>query len=324
MISDVKEAFIKLFCDMVRQRYGGDVNSQMVGNALELLETISQNLNSLPENIVKKYFQYAEIDYKSAKLLYDNKIYPSMVFHVQQAVEKLAKAYALYLGILKKNELRSKKDIRGVNHESPMAFVLILKKKGAMDLILLISTILSLRWKNYESTRKQIEDFERLLQKRKELAKMSKAEIKSLVLKGEEIVNKLSKIDPRIVRGEVQKAKLGFGVGARRMGLTIDVATRKIFSVFGDLKAIKKVFDSLILFAKLYILAIITFPHSFYTRYPYDDIQMADYKEGLGIIDYAGELLNTIEETMNALKDSWKLDSNVYQGPIFNTLQNQK
>lgn len=291
MISESnQEAWIKLVCDTIKQRYGIEVAPQMVSNALELLITIYQHLNSLPENLVKEYFRHAEIDYESAKLLYDNKIYPSMAFHIQQTVEKLAKAYALYLGVVKNNELYPKYPQGGIGHESPKAFILILNKKGAMDLICLLSTILSQRQKTYEIIRKDIEDFERLLGRKKELAKMSKVEIQSLVLEGEGIINKLGKIDPRKVIAEVKRARLGFDVRARRMGLPVDDTAQKLFLIFSDPNTQGQIFDKLILFAKLYILTIITFPHSSYPRYPHGDIQITDYQEGLGIVDYAKEL----------------------------------
>lgn len=315
-----QEVIINLLCNIIERRYRVKINPQMFNNALELFGTICQHLNSLPENLVKEYLQHAEIDYKSAKLLYDNKIYPSMAFHIQQSVEKLAKAYALYLGVIKRNELRPRRNRSGIGHESPVAFILILKKKGAIDLILLVFAILGLKRGTYESIKKDIEDFERFLEKRKELAKISKVEIQSLVLKGEEIVNKLRKIDPRKVRAEIRSVRLSFNADARRMGLPIDGTTQELFSIPSNLNVIKGIFEMLILFVKLYILAIITFPHSFYPRYPYEELPLADYKEGLGIVDYAGELLNTIEETIKK-HESLGLDANFVANSTSNSAQ---
>lgn len=66
----------------------------------------------------------ADRDLQSAKILYDNdiKIYPTILYHIQQAVEKMTKSE---LVLRKQLDI---KELRGVNHKTPNGFMLALDK----------------------------------------------------------------------------------------------------------------------------------------------------------------------------------------------------
>lgn len=71
---------------------------------LKLLEALSEILdldmtNKEEEKTrlskARSFINSAKNDLKSAKVLYDAEIYPTAVYHLQQAVEKFVKAYVL-------------------------------------------------------------------------------------------------------------------------------------------------------------------------------------------------------------------------------------
>lgn len=55
-----------------------------------------------------EWFDRAEKDINSSKLLYKNKDFGNAIFHLQQATEKIAKGYLLYLNLLKEPETNPK------------------------------------------------------------------------------------------------------------------------------------------------------------------------------------------------------------------------
>jgi|GEM_PF-5077104 len=274
---------------------------QIIANALDFLSNLSQQLPSLSEPLARDYVKFAEIDYQSARLLLENKVYPSAIFHLQQTIEKLAKAYALHLGLVKEEDLypKGKRKSETVGHVSPRVFILTLKRKGAIDLIYIVSKLL--KEKSCEEIKKDIEIFESFLWKKRELAVLSRENIKnilSLIQQNGRIIKALSKIDPRVVKSKIEKIKLGSSTRARQMGLPI---SNSIKGIPINQSTVEEIFQKLITFIRLYILTIITFPHSSYPRYPSKGYGIA-YEEGLGIVDCANDLLSMTGEILGEIK----------------------
>src|SRR3972149_1406331 len=71
----------------------------------------------------KSFIEAAEGDLKSAKILYESGIYPTAIYHLQQAVEKFVKAYMIQYFVM------NKKDIEHyVKHDSPKAFFRLIER----------------------------------------------------------------------------------------------------------------------------------------------------------------------------------------------------
>lgn len=76
-----------------------------------------------------EFIDYAEIDFKSAKSLYDVSIFSTSIYHLQQSIKKIVKAYMAYLFN------QSNKDFKNIRHDSPKAFFKLLQRfKSYLDL----------------------------------------------------------------------------------------------------------------------------------------------------------------------------------------------
>jgi hypothetical protein len=295
---NASDKLIKLAQNEIERITSKKEDPQIIANALAFLSNLSQQL-PLSEPLARDYIKFAEIDYQSARLLLENKIYPSAIFHLQQTIEKLAKAYALHLGLVKEEDLYPKGKRKGrsgtVGHISPRAFISVLKRKGAIDIVYIVFTLL--KEKSCEEIKKDIKNFESLLWK-EELAVLSREDILSLLQQNDKIIENLSKIDRRVVKFEIEKRKLGLSTGARQMGLPI---SNSIKGIPINQSMVEEIFQKLITFVRLYILTIITFPHFSYPRYPSKGHGVV-YEEGLGIVECANDLLSMTGEMLEEIK----------------------
>jgi len=291
---NASDKLIKLAQNEIERIAGKKEDPQIIANALAFLSNLSQQL-PLSEPLARDYIKFAEIDYQSARLLLENKIYPSAIFHLQQTIEKLAKAYALHLGLVKEEDLYPKGRSGTVGHISPRAFISVLKRKGAIDIVYIVFTLL--KEKSCEEIKKDIKNFESLLWK-EELAVLSREDILSLLQQNDKIIENLSKIDRRVVKFEIEKRKLGLSTRARQMGLPI---SNSIKGIPINQSMVEEIFQKLITFVRLYILTIITFPHFSYPRYPSKGHGVV-YEEGLGIVECANDLLSMTGEMLEEIK----------------------
>jgi hypothetical protein len=266
----------------------------------EIINLMMYNLATYPQDVVKKYYSYAKKDYEAAFLLC-HKIPPVAVFHVQQAVEKLTKAYALHMGLIKEEELfrkwRKNKG-RTVGHITPRAFILLLKKKGGIQLAnftYILSKKLQL------DAEEKIRKFEKLLKKKERLAKLSRNEIRRLIKKDEKIRAAIEEIDPRKVRNRIHLVRVGFISRARPKIASswVDEVNEKMRMV--EAKA-SLILSELTVFSQLYFLSVITYPHFSYSRYPGRGMAPDDYKKGLGIVDSLDDILKFIGTTLERLE----------------------
>ena len=295
---NVSDELIKLIQDEIERITGKKADPKMIVNALAFLSNLSQQLPLSLELLAKDYIKFAEVDYQSARLLLEKKIYPSAIFHLQQTIEKLAKAYALHLGLVKEEDLypKGKRKSKTVGHISPRAFILILKRKGAIDLVCIVFTLL--KKKSCEEIKKNIETFESFLWKKRELAVLPRENILHLIQQNDKIIEALSKVDRRTIKFEIEKTKLGLSTRARQMGFSIN----NFKGMAINQSMVEEIFQKLITFVRLYVLTIITFPHFSYPRYP-SKVAIA-YEEGLGIVDCANDLLSMAGEMLDEMKDT--------------------
>lgn len=280
----------------IKHYTGKDVDLPLIKKALPLFEPLLQRLSSPPIPMVGGLIQYAEKDLESAELLFEKRLYPPSIFHLQQAIEKLAKAFALSLGLVEEKELYGK---GGIGHISPRSFILILREKGAMDLVYLVYQVWG-KGKRYEEMRKSVEDFEKLLQKKKELARLSKEGILHLIKKKDGIIDVLSKIDVREFRSRIEKIRIGIKARDRYEGPPLGEGI--LWHELGKKETIEEILRKLMTFVDLYILTIITFPHSSFSRYPLKGGEVIRYEEGLGIVDCAETLLSITKKTLEEVK----------------------
>lgn len=68
-------------------------------------------------NLGLGFYKTGVIDLEIAKLLYNKEFYPNSIYHLQQSVEKLAKSYGLFNGIIQHEELEKR-----IRHNSNKVF----------------------------------------------------------------------------------------------------------------------------------------------------------------------------------------------------------
>lgn len=164
----------------------------------ELIEAVSEisKINQIPEDEekirwseAKSFFETAEYDFKSAKILYAAGLYSTAVYHLQQAVEESVKAYMLMFFGLNKKEIKNY-----VSHDSPKAFLKLLDKfKRILKPVLLLAKQAPFfdTWIP-EVSDQNIRKLESSVKRNKEhIAKMGSKEIKNLITLGYRLIEVL-------------------------------------------------------------------------------------------------------------------------------------
>ncbi len=208
-------------------------------------------------------------DIRSCKLLYSKKLYPHAVYHLQQAIEKSIKGYVLLEGYFKITELREI-----TTHQSPLVLMKAVLEKTGIKKLAEISDDTMLKNK--------IEDAEATIAnegKRIEIAKTSKEEIKRLYSRREEY-QKTSNLIAQLLNN-----------GLVNIGISPLPA-----SLFQNISAI----------VTIMILAIITFPHESYTRYPDGKLTPNDYDRRLGIVCETPKIIRLLEVEVKNLQEYYR------------------
>lgn len=114
-----------------KKSYGLKRNSAMEKQIIDFIfNNLPYIINNLNKNIDTKQidilYSRSKEDLEIAKMAYDKEIYWASVYHLQQAIEKAAKAYGLSLGIIEnpKDEIR---------HITPEVYLKLLRPRWVED-----------------------------------------------------------------------------------------------------------------------------------------------------------------------------------------------
>jgi len=267
----------------------------------------------------------AKNDFEAAKVLYNHKLYAQSVYYLQQSVEKLTKAFGLWTGLLEEKELytkRYKKSLKQkflsffkireredvIGHVSPKTFVLLLKKRFTKEYIKLLSSqiknnILQNKFKNIE---KEIDELEKLINKKQKLANISKAEINEFLKASYFYRTNFSRIDKRGMRFKLNHFRI---IVTNRLQKILpfevfDEVNKKLENIESKVEYVFAYLNILIL---LYPLAIITYPHFTYTRYPTNEIGPKDYNENLGIVSSLENIFELLDKILKEFENLIKV-----------------
>ncbi|MEM3908054.1 MAG: HEPN domain-containing protein, partial [Nitrososphaerota archaeon] len=213
----------------------------------------NQNLEKQKENrdLAMEFLKCAKEDIEATKLLYEERLIPLSVYHLQQAVEKTTKAYALALSIVTIRELRE------IEHKSPLVFIKLLKKRWVVSYINLLKILYPQMIKDFD-----IDEVEKIIRnKQKELAEIPKNVTISYLTSIKEMRNDLPKIYLQVKK-------------------FVDLLKPLTNDQTENLKrALEATFSSgtVTSFISLYLLSVITYPHYIFTRYPDGEIKPSDY-----------------------------------------------
>lgn len=237
---------------------------------LEKLMQVSFTCDSETYKLGTDFLYEAGRDVESYKQLYSKKLYPHAIYHLQQAVEKAAKGYVLLEGYYKVRELK-----KITIHQSPQIFLeAVLGETGIKDLAGQLTD---------ETLKTKISDAEVTMSdedKRLEIARMSYSDILRL----------LSQIDQ--YRKIVEQIDKSITDGVQNMITTL-LPKPSLFQTISSMTAI-------------FILAIITFPHEAYTRYPDGRMVPRDYTYDLGIVRATPRIMRYLKAEIGKLDKMYK------------------
>ncbi len=224
----------------------------------ELYQTMT-NVKTEDMSRALELTKLAEDDLKSSKLLYENKLYALSVYHMQQAVEKTAKAYALMFGIITGDKLKE------IGHESPLVFINMLKQSWVAAFLVALKKTNP----NVKDNPNELLDIVDSKEKTLEMARNP----------SDQILIMLNQIDL------IKEAFTGDPSMADFMNQYLSA-----FNIPNE------VYSSIYSFIYLFILAFVTYPHETFTRYEDGEIKPKDYKPGFGIVDATPKIIEKMEE----------------------------
>lgn len=237
--------------------------------------------------LAKSTLECAKRDFDASNLLWAHGDKPNAIYHLQQGVEKLAKAQGKH-GLYQ----NSRDFFRTVGHESPTVYLTTLTKKVPRQLLL--------EFKKYEPRLDitPIDELQNLIKNLKKKDGVARMEIASLgsydisrllgvadivmALDNKKIVYKALEEDLGKNWKNIIKTWTEELIEEER-GSKVKLSEKDVIEVIErDNTAIAAMFQ---LGMPLYILALVTFPHEAFTRYP-DTKKLGpkDYVNPLGIV----------------------------------------
>jgi len=221
------------------------------------------------------FLKESEMDLLRAKRAYSEIDYSDSIYHLQQSAEKLTKAFGLIQGNI------SNKDLRKINHKTPRAFITMIKNRvGLVELVKDLQL-------GINTDTNQVEFI--INSKDKEIALMSVDQIIALLSIGD------------VIKRTFASRK-------------VDDIFKKIITDLASLQGKKirnhdfSISDYSASFIKLFLVAVITYPHESFTRYPDRDIKPSQYTDSMGIVKAAPQVFDVLHESIDSLRTyiEWK------------------
>ncbi len=267
---------IKEIRDSLQKDIDGNISSPFP-------EEGTENTDEIIDGLLKN----AEIDFKASNLLYKDRIYSSAVYHLQQAIEKLVKACAMFFFPL------SYSSIRNTSHNSPEIYLKLLLNPMLNNLLRKVGDLIpEIDLKPLDILNQTINNLKRT-ETKVELARVPARVLNNLL----DTCDELMAIDVKNKGSDFLKEQHGDrfhhylkdtltlltpyypDLESQISGLNLkefsEVDIDFIYEWLGEL-------ISTIL--PLYILGFIVYPHESFTRYPGELMNPQDYNESLGIV----------------------------------------
>jgi HEPN domain-containing protein len=208
----------------------------------------------------------AQRDLETCEILHKKRLYAYAVYHLQQAVEKAAKGYLLGLGFCKAGELR---ELYG--HLTPQLFIKALFDKTGLTSWAETLADETLKGK-IDKAKGAISEEE----KRIRIAKLSNVEIDRFLVNIERYYDIGSTLTTQVT-SEARKL-----VAPESPTPSLWQSLRPMICIFS--------------------LAVITFPHEAYTRYPDGKMTPSDYNRDLGIVSATKKIARLLRTQIDDLK----------------------
>lgn len=249
---------------IIKQAFLGDKTIAHVDEIMEFIKAnrIAWNADKSSRKLSIAFLDEADRDLKSCRALYQKKIYPHAVYHLQQAAEKAMKGYCLGLGILSIQEIRS--------HDTPYVLLKGLFEKTGMKTL----------------PESLSEDAKDRLGKAWEAIEKPEKGLEIARMPFEQIMDSLDDIDDYKLKSEqigVLLIQLAANVKGKSESLPSEIATISVM-------------------ASLYILGSVSFPHEEFTRYPDGQMTPTEYAPKLGIVKAIPKMIDYLTPAVKDLR----------------------
>jgi HEPN domain-containing protein len=244
-------------------------NPELVDNFVgmfQIIQRIQLHDDRPSRELGLSFLTEAQRDLKVCEILHKKRMYPPAVYHLQQAVEKATKGYLLGLGFYRASEM---KELFG--HLTPQLFIKALFDKTGITSWAERLTDETIKGKISRAKETISEE-----EKRIAIAQVGHAEIERLLANIKRYYD-MSRILTTHVTMEIRK------------------------SVAPEFP-IPFLWESVRPLICLLSLAIITFPHEAYTRYPDGKMTPSDYNRDLGIVSTTKKIAKLLRSEIDELR----------------------
>jgi hypothetical protein len=289
-------------------RYFLKVGKDMSGTSNLFVK--SNKLNQNDRKLAQAFLECTKRDMDASKLLYRKKDYPNAIYHLQQAIEKLAKAYFMLFPSFSYSEIRQ------ISHTTPVVFLQIVGKNWVKSLIIGLKGLLP---SDGFDVLDKISDIIKTMKKTRtqvEIARLDKEQIKEFL-----------KITDLISSTKVEQ---DFESILRDKGITIEEIEAFVQKEFWSKNIseqtptglfrkemirewVNYMIRTVYFFFTLYVLALITFPHERFTRYPDEEVKPTEYTKSLGIVTQFEQIIHRSEEVFKHTKSELLFDDSVHR-----------
>jgi len=232
--------------------------------------------------LTKQFLRTSREDLQASKMLYKGRMFAPSVYHLQQCVEKMTKAFVLG------TRMGTPKEVRDIGHDSLKGHLLyarklsrFIPKLGKVDPRL-----------NFDLSR-----IDEIDAKKTEVARMSKSEIERII-KSFKAADKSMQAVVSLLAEWAPTGMIPLLQGAQG-----PVMCEK--DVESIRKGIKKAIPLMRTVPFLFVASALTFPHEASTRYPDGPIGPQDYTRSMGIVACSPEIMRRVENTLHSLETLW-------------------
>lgn len=228
----------------------------------------------------------AEQDTKASRLLFKNRLFSLSMFHLQQSVEKLAKAYLISYGVV------DEQDLKRIGHDSPMTFVEIAEVMS--DFIPIIKDA-------YPGIETDYAKLANIVTEVKAVKSSDERPHELVVLPYDQIVGMLGRYDTFVEETNANVMKF--------LDLIVSIVTDKVDRQTRDQlnQTIRSSVGMMKDIMVLFVLAAVTFPHEQCTRYPGLSFKPRDYTRDVGIVKAIPLLLDRSDKVRLSLERYYAL-----------------
>lgn len=254
------------------------------------------------KEIAKEYLELAKIDLTASHILFEKKIFNVAIFELQQAVEKITKAFCLGVNI-NNQTLFTLREMKGKGSHDPLKF-LIETIERYIDLLSKNKTFDEFSIKVQAGVIQQLN-----LQKAKIFQITGKEEIEEINIQ----LNELKQIkDFRISNLPKEQVKVILQ-GIYKVNLTNEEFDSKYLELKDSLNKNEFLRGLNKIFLPLFLLGALTFKHEQSTRYPYESLDASgntifnlkpkEYQASLGVVGSFKNLWKLTELVINNLEN---------------------